>query len=346
MEVNADLTGTGNLIEIRPASTAIDRVEEEPDEDADEQAVIENVIESGIAQPTSGTNSVQVFSKAHSRNEKVQQQPAKKQLILNPTINQQIRNRINFKKRGEIAEQVWPPVKKFAPVNKHEARRDVQNNNLIIHKDYYDHHRVAQYDDCQKSKKKYLGGEFSKTAHQLDNSRPVDWTKSAKDRKMQAVQQASLKRTTLRNTGDRYMGESNQFRHYLGDQEDLPRLSILENHKQIMRIMTNSYMKGIEQQHKYRNADAKDDDFQKFKEEERNTQKMSTILRSLNAPIVKRKAIAAKKMEQEYKMSRKLDSRDKARPEFEYTKGTVRESVVEEDEDKEDESVQAVEQAE
>ena len=49
MEVNADLTGTGNLIEIRPASTAIDRVEEEPDEDADEQAVIENVIESGIA---------------------------------------------------------------------------------------------------------------------------------------------------------------------------------------------------------------------------------------------------------------------------------------------------------
>ena len=29
--------------------------------------------------------------------------------------------------------------------------------------------------------------------------------------------------------------------------------------------MTNSYMKGIEQQHKYRNADSKDDDFQKFK---------------------------------------------------------------------------------
>jgi len=108
--------------------------------------------------------------------------------------------------------------------------------------------------------------------------------------------------------------------------------------------MTNSYMKGIEQQHKYRNADSKDDDFQKFKEEERNTQKMSTILRSLNAPVVKRKAIAAKRMEQEYKMSRKLSSRDKARPEFELTKGTVRESVVEADEENEEESLQATNQ--
>ena len=90
MQANADLTGTQNLMEdgrMQPASTAIDRVEEAPDEDADEQAIIENVIEAGIAQPTGSTNSVQVFSMAHSRNEKVQQQPIKKQLILNPTIN-------------------------------------------------------------------------------------------------------------------------------------------------------------------------------------------------------------------------------------------------------------------
>jgi len=52
-------------------------------------------------------------------------------------------------------------------------------------------------------------------------------------------------------------------------------LSILENHKQIMRIMTNSYIKGLEQEKKYRNRDAKeclkDEEFKKYKEEERNT---------------------------------------------------------------------------
>lgn len=134
------------------------------------------------------------------------------------------------------------------------------------------------------------------------------------------------------------MGEAVAYRHHLQDQDDLPRLSILENHKQIMRIMTNSYMKGIEQQHKYRNADAKDDDFQKFKEEERNTQKMSTILRSLNAPVSKRKAVAQKKMDMEYAMNRKLASADKTRPSFELTKGTMRESVIEADEEHESES--------
>jgi hypothetical protein len=42
-----------------------------------------------------------------------------------------------------------------------------------------------------------------------------------------------------------------------------------------MRIMTNSYIKGIEQERKYRNRDAKDlhkdEEFNKYKEEERNT---------------------------------------------------------------------------
>ena len=68
-----------------------------------------------------------------------------------------------------------------------------------------------------------------------------------------------------------------------------------------MRIMTNSYIKGIEQERKYRNRDAKDlhkdEEFNKYKEEERNTQKMSTILTSLNAPGLKRKAVEQKKME-------------------------------------------------
>jgi hypothetical protein len=55
-----------------------------------------------------------------------------------------------------------------------------------------------------------------------------------------------------------------------------------------MRIMTNSYIKSIEFDKKYKNRDSQDimgdDEYQKFKEEEKNTKKMTTILRKLNSP--------------------------------------------------------------
>ena len=65
----------------------------------------------------------------------------------------------------------------------------------------------------------------------------------------------------------------------------MPRLSILDNYKQIMRIMNNSYIKGGEYQNKFKNRMEKDiindEEYKKFKEEEINTKKMSTILKSL-----------------------------------------------------------------
>ena len=106
--------------------------------------------------------------------------------------------------------------------------------------------------------------------------------------------------------------------------------------------MTNSFMKGMEQERKYRNRDAKDclkdEEFKKFQEEQKNTQKMSTILRSLNSNGIKRKAVAAKRMENEFTMNRRITTGEKARPEFQLTKGTVRESVIEAEEEQEDES--------
>lgn len=55
-----------------------------------------------------------------------------------------------------------------------------------------------------------------------------------------------------------------------------------------MRIMTQNYMKSMEYEKKYRNRDQQDimgdDDYVKFKDEEVNTKKMSTILKSLNSP--------------------------------------------------------------
>jgi hypothetical protein len=60
---------------------------------------------------------------------------------------------------------------------------------------------------------------------------------------------------------------------------------------------------------------------------------MSTILRSLNANGSKRKAVEAKKMDNEYKVRTKISTGDKVRPEFTLTKGTVRESVIEAEEE-------------
>lgn len=89
----------------------------------------------------------------------------------------------------------------------------------------------------------------------------------------------------------------NGYGTFLSDREELPRLSILDNYKQIMRIMTNSYIKGSEYQNKFKNRMEKDiindEDYQRFKEEETNTKKMSTILKSLNQPVLKKAKVSS-----------------------------------------------------
>jgi hypothetical protein len=75
----------------------------------------------------------------------------------------------------------------------------------------------------------------------------------------------------------------------------LPRLSILDNYRQISRIMTNSYIKSFDLDRRFKNSDpksaAKDPEYSKYSEELQNTMKMSTILKQLNSPKKKRKAI-------------------------------------------------------
>jgi hypothetical protein len=57
--------------------------------------------------------------------------------------------------------------------------------------------------------------------------------------------------------------------------------------------MTNSYIKGNEYQNKFKNRMEKDiindEEYQKFQEEQINTKKMATILKSLNAPFQRKK---------------------------------------------------------
>ena len=50
----------------------------------------------------------------------------------------------------------------------------------------------------------------------------------------------------LRSTNMEFENNKNGFATFLNDKGELPRLSILDNYKQIMRIMNNSYIKGGE----------------------------------------------------------------------------------------------------
>jgi len=96
----------------------------------------------------------------------------------------------------------------------------------------------------------------------------------------------------------------------------LPRLSILDNYKQITRIMTTQYIKSGDEEKKFRNRSSvevdvdKDPDYARYQEERTNTMKMSTILKTLNSPKKKRKAVAilrAKQAEEEIEIKRRQD---------------------------------------
>ena len=45
-------------------------------------------------------------------------------------------------------------------------------------------------------------------------------------------------RAVLHTTGDKFQAEIHEYKMFLNDPEELPRLSILDNYKQITRIMT------------------------------------------------------------------------------------------------------------
>ena len=158
----------------------------------------------------------------------------------------------------------------------------------------------------QTQKSKCLYGDFKKAYHH-DAGNDVDefgivkkkMKRSSKSHEQgvedgqstQSQSTAPEKPSRLRNTNAKFENSTNGYQTFLNDKSELPRLSILDNYKQIMRIMTNSYMKGSEYQNKFKNRMEKDiindEEYQKFKEEETNTKKMSTILKSLNVPFRK-----------------------------------------------------------
>jgi hypothetical protein len=66
---------------------------------------------------------------------------------------------------------------------------------------------------------------------------------------------------------------------------------VLENYKQISKIMTSQFNRSFDADFKYKNRTAATDeeraddpDYQRYEEEKMNTLKMATILKELNSP--------------------------------------------------------------
>ena len=86
---------------------------------------------------------------------------------------------------------------------------------------------------------------------------------------------AGFKRNTLQTTGDAFICGGNRYEQHLGDFDEMPRLSILNNYKRIKQIMNKNYVKGFEIEQKYRNRTKQDSDqdpeWAKYKEEKQNS---------------------------------------------------------------------------
>lgn len=83
--------------------------------------------------------------------------------------------------------------------------------------------------------------------------------------------------------------------------------------------MTSQYIKSTELDKRYKNVDpkigAKDPEFQKYKDEEMNTMKMSTILKSLNTNVKKKKDMENLRSSQSVNAGASLPSAMKGRKE-------------------------------
>lgn len=85
-------------------------------------------------------------------------------------------------------------------------------------------------------------------------------------------------------TGSGFINSTNGFETFLKKKDEIPRLSILENYKQISRIMRNSFLKAKDIEQRFKNNALSNEELKKKKEEEENTKKLTKILKQMNSP--------------------------------------------------------------
>lgn len=119
----------------------------------------------------------------------------------------------------------------FKPNNRFEAKRTIARKDFGMHQDEFNLKEIAEKRYLQENKDKRLYGDFR---HSYTNERTKMHLKLVEAEDIRAIINRSPAVKTIEET---------TYSTYLNDKEDLPKLSILTNYHQIMRIMNKSYVK-------------------------------------------------------------------------------------------------------
>ena len=128
---------------------------------------------------------------------------------------------VNFGKL--YAKQIFNPA---APTMAKDSISG-HGKDYIISRNPYEVTGAHSMEESMNSKSRYVGGEFKKSYIHKNGSYSD---------KPGVTERSSF--AALHNTGDKYQTDINEYKHFLSDADELPRLSILDNYKQITRIMT------------------------------------------------------------------------------------------------------------
>jgi len=191
--------------------------------------------------------------------------PGKPSTLLRKTFLVGSRQRtLSHWNRLSINKQKQPKSerKAFNPSNWSQARREISENNFYLCREYYNTEKDQNHEEWQKSKKKWMGKPF------------IAKRKKLTDRLSKS------KRRLVKASKTNLIGDTNGYRTF--DQPaNLRRSQILQNFKQIQRIITKNYMK---KKNPYENEEERSEnhDYSKEQEEIESVKKMNVIIKDLS----------------------------------------------------------------
>jgi len=165
----------------------------------------------------------------------------------------------NHLQRSTAARYSTSRKKPFMPLNNKEAKR-----NIVVNQEYdydvYSHYHDAEWKRYSDSKMRRVGGEFVTSTNKIPSHLPIK--------------------------SEELINSNNSFGMFLDSEK--PRLAILENYKQINRILTTNYIK----------EKGDDEDEEEDHESNEKALEMTSMLRSVASPYQKQTIIRNSKRQQ------------------------------------------------
>lgn len=133
----------------------------------------------------------------------------------------------------------------FVPPNPFQAKRSIERKDFGLYQDRFDLKHHAELKDYLESKSKRIEGDFLPS-----------YTNDKLKTEIKRISQSQFRTSDSRVSrgGLKAMNETS-YSTFLKEKEDLPRLSILTNYQQIMRIMTKNFMRSPDLQKRFSTND-------------------------------------------------------------------------------------------